>query len=239
MLGKFQRQIKGWIQASGGLVYHYRHLKYSKQWMPFKKELERWLLNHSPQHGKLALIGPSAGYKVPDSLLQRYDAIYANDIDGLSSLLFQFFHSTPIAQWNHENYFLSNERQINTSAFEQISKVYFDCHLLFCNFLGQLGFHFDFDETQCSKLHKSLLTVNNSWSSFHDLYSLEASEDYLNRWTEGWRSCHSREHLEDQIQELAKWISFPSSLVMQDHWTKLIIPSETVHSYFLWRLGPR
>ncbi len=59
--------------ASGGLVYHWRALRYRRRlWQPFVAQVAHWLAGWQPTQEELVIVGPSAGYTLDRAFLARF-----------------------------------------------------------------------------------------------------------------------------------------------------------------------
>jgi len=160
---------------SGGLRWHLRALiSRNVYWAPFRHALAEFLLRWGPPQNKLLLIGPSAGWCMPDALLARYDEIHAIDIDACARFLFRRVHAKPLRDgcnltWACADFFHDPQ---------SVLAAYPDHAILLCNVAGQRRFHHAHwadAEVEIAALQGLLATRH--WASFHDLLSGSCSDN--------------------------------------------------------------
>ena len=65
------------FNPTGGLVYHWRALRYRNSlWAPFRQAISRHLDAWDPPEKELVVLGPSAGYTLPPDFLERFDRLW-------------------------------------------------------------------------------------------------------------------------------------------------------------------
>lgn len=152
---------------SGGLRWHGRaFLRHRTLWAPFRNALSTFLERWQPSSRSLILVGPSAGWCLPDAFLRRFDRIIAVDPDGWARLLFRRLHpDAQLAEWIRGDFFVE--------APDLLAKEP-DAAVLFCNVLGQLRFA-GFEEAVIADRLKSLPSLLDGypWASFHEVFSGE------------------------------------------------------------------
>ena len=155
---------------TGGLFWHLRALvARSSLWASFRSELEDWLNDWSPPSRTLLLIGPSAGWCLPDSFLTRFDDLHAVDIDPAAQPLFHLLHGGALRRsgarlsWSRSDFFVDPAGVLAAHPGAAV---------LFCNVAGQ----------RCVQLRDAAvvegeiaalqgLLQDRCWASFHDLLS--------------------------------------------------------------------
>lgn len=163
------------ITPTGGLIYHFRALKYrSNLWQEFRYDLRLWLNAWNPRETSLLLIGPSGGHCLDTEFLRRFKSISAVDPDPLAKWFFFRNHGIR-PDWTGEDYFSPFEGHFDIGLFENLLRRYPNHCVLFCNFLGQLPLLYPHDDTEdsfsswCGAL--PTLLDSRSWASFHDRMS--------------------------------------------------------------------
>ena len=162
--------MKTGADRTGGFFWHTRALVARHTlWTPFRDEVEAWLSGWKPQQRKLLLIGPSAGWCLPDSFLTRFDQIDAVDIDPSAPRLFKLVHGRSLRRagaslvWSDESFFADPARVLD--AHPQAA-------VLFCNVAGQRCVQIsDSAIVETEMLRLRALLKGRSWASFHDLLS--------------------------------------------------------------------
>ena len=167
--------MKKSADRTGGFFWHMRALVARQGlWTPFRHEVEAWLAGWKPPQRKLVLIGPSAGWCLPDSFLTRFDEIAAVDIDPAAPRLFGLVHGRALRRagvslvWSNASFFADPAGVLD--AHPQAA-------VLFCNVMGQRCIQVrDSAAVEAEMLHLRALLKGRSWASFHDLLSGIASE---------------------------------------------------------------
>lgn len=149
--------------ASGGLGYHLRAMRYRRTlWQPFITELTRWLEQWRPPSRQLVLIGPSAGYTLPEDFLSRFERVSVLEPD-------------PLARWLLKRRFTRQQLEFGNldclaspDGPDWLARRYATACLLFCNVLGQapaISQHAGWAETLRHALR------HHHWASWHDVLS--------------------------------------------------------------------
>ena len=161
--------FSSWTSPSGGLVWHMRALHRRRHWNHFLLPVGDWLDTWHPASTGLLLIGPSAGWCIPDSFLGRFSQIHALDIDPLAGKIFRVLHRKIIAGRRVQLTWQEGD------LFEQLEDLlckYPDHAVLFCNVLGQHGLHQRVAELVTRDFESlSSLLRGRVWASFHDRLS--------------------------------------------------------------------
>jgi len=156
---------RGTADRSGGLRWHGRaFVRRHVLWKPFRDALAAFLARWQPATRSLILVGPSAGWCLPDAFLGRFDRIIAVDPDRWAPWLFRRVHpEARLAEWIRADFF--------AAAPELLAREP-DAALLFCNVLGQLRFA-GFEEPEIAARLAGLPTLleGHPWASFHELLS--------------------------------------------------------------------
>lgn len=166
--------MKKGADRTGGVFWHMRALVARHTfWTPFRVEVEAWLASWKPSQRRLLLIGPSAGWCLPDSFLTRFDHIDAVDIDPHAPRLFSLVHGGALRRagvslaWSSADFFA------NPAA---VLAAYPDAAVLFCNIAGQRCIQVaDATAVEAEMLRLRGLLKGRSWASFHDLLSAKVS----------------------------------------------------------------
>ena len=120
---------------TGGLFWHLRAAVARRSlWAPFRAQLEDWLASWVPPSRKLLLVGPSAGWCLPDSFLTRFDHLQAVDIDPAAPSFFRLLHGGALHSagvgltWSQLDFFADPA---------SVLAAHPDAAVLFCNVAGQ------------------------------------------------------------------------------------------------------
>ena len=127
---------------TAGLIYHWRALRYRRLWQPFRQAVEGWLHDWIPpelsaKYSMLVLIGPSAGYTLPEPFVMQFANIVAVDPDPAAALLFQARFRRPV-QWVFDDFFDLAAKRPSPQKLLSLFSVYPNAAFLFCNIIGQL-----------------------------------------------------------------------------------------------------
>lgn len=152
------------IDASGGLVYHWRALRYRRRvWQPFVAQVARWLADWQPPQRELVLVGPSAGYTLDRAFLERFTRVIVLEPDPLArSLLRRRFAGIPFEEGRVDCF-------AGLDGPRALSQAYPHAAILFSNSLGQ----------QSERLGADWLTAlpqalaAHSWATYHDVVAVE------------------------------------------------------------------
>ncbi|MGE3974180.1 MAG: hypothetical protein AB7F59_06615 [Bdellovibrionales bacterium] len=165
---------------SGGLPYHFKALRYSHSlWYNFRYQLKDWLNDWRPQADQLILVGPSAGYFLPDTFLSQFREIIVLDPDPTARILFKYQHpAISIKEWIHEDLLCHWKNGVcDWEPFAKTLERFPHAAILFCNVLGQMPLIYKDKikkhETAFSQWQKKIVETlkHREFASFHDLYS--------------------------------------------------------------------
>ena len=164
--------ISALFNPAGGLRYHWRALRHGRQWTSFTQPLAQWLDAWHPAAEQLLLVGPSAGWCLPDDLFARFRRLDVLDPDPFGWLvLSRRLHGLGIRAHWHENDYLTAD----PICVEQLAPNFPDHAILFCNVLGQVKFLYpELEDPGCAKAWKDAISnslANREWASFHDRIS--------------------------------------------------------------------
>ncbi|MDB5799976.1 MAG: hypothetical protein JWL63_915 [Rhodocyclales bacterium] len=160
-----------WLHDSGGLIWHLRALRYRNTlWSGFRSEVKGWLQSWQPPTDKLIIIGPSAGYTLDASFLQRWQEIIVLEPDPLARRLLRWRYAD--ARWRFEN--LDVLSDIN--ALAMLAKGFAGHAILFSNVLGQITpRNAAASWAWKQELRKAL--AGHYWASYHDVISTARPPD--------------------------------------------------------------
>lgn len=158
------------FDATGGLRWHARALASRHgAWAPFRAGLADWLETWRPRSRRLLLLGPSAGWCLPDAFLARFDAVHGVDLDLLSQPLFRLAHPrSPPATWSHVDLFA------NLAALLEGARGH---AVLLCNVAGQRRLHAGVAQAEADIARLRDALAGRDWASFHDLLSGACADD--------------------------------------------------------------
>ena len=159
---------------TGGLLWHLRALVARRSlWAPFRAGVEDWLATWRPSCATLLLVGPSAGWCLPDSFLTRFARLQAFDIDPAAQPLFRWLHGGALRRagaeltWTQADFF---------ADIPGILAAHPDAAVLFCNVAGQRCIQTpDAGAVEAEMVRLQGLLRGRSWASFHDLLSGRSS----------------------------------------------------------------
>jgi hypothetical protein len=168
--------IKDLIRPSGGLYYHLRAWRHGRSWQPFREQLAKWLDSWNCPHKELILLGPSAGYSLPDSWLRNFSSIQAFDLDPLAGPLFRLRHPDVPIEFHRANLFWQDGR-LSTAPLQKVLDAHPQAPVLFCNVLGQVLLEGHASEEEWTAFLRRLRELLNSrsWASYHDVQTQEGS----------------------------------------------------------------
>lgn len=164
------------VNPAGGLRYHWRALRHRRRlWAGFTGPLAGWLAAWEPAPRALVLVGPSAGYCLPEAFLARFAAIHLLEPD-------------PLARWLFARRFPGLGARLASRATDYfrpaagvfpppaaLVRDFPDEAILFCNLLGQLHvLHPAAAEGPAFAAWKADLDgvlAGRAWASFHDRLS--------------------------------------------------------------------
>lgn len=168
--------IKDLIRPSGGLYYHLRAWRHGRLWQPFRDRLAEWLNAWNCPREELILLGPSAGYSLPDFWLKTFKRIEAFDLDPLAGPLFRRQHPNVSVHFHRVNLFWQDGK-LSTQPLKELLAAHPRAAVLFCNVLGQVLLEGRASEDEWTAFLRRLREVLNSqsWASYHDVLTVEGS----------------------------------------------------------------
>jgi hypothetical protein len=226
------------LTPSGGLVYHFRALRYgSGLWAPFRANLADWLATTKLGCAdELLLIGPSAGHCLPLAWLARFERLTLLEPDPVARGLL----ALRLPQRNIE----TEPRDLvlapllsGAAALDAVLERRPRAAVLFCNMLGQLHFELTDDEHLRFQGEFARRIVpalgGHAWASFHDRWSFDLEPD---------PALPERLEFERKPEEttLAEaWFGADGPTVTAlDHGTSQLFPDVLPHCYFAWQITP-
>tara|TARA_R110001583_G_scaffold195503_3_gene374507 strand:- start:20908 stop:21633 length:726 start_codon:yes stop_codon:yes gene_type:complete len=148
---------------SGGLGYHLRALRHRRTlWAPFIAQVADWLNAWQAPTAHLVIIGPSGGYTLDQTFLQRFARITVLEPDPLARLILRRRFSG--LRIEHAELDCLSERE----GPIWLSRLYPGASLLFANVLGQSP-----ALTEDARWTENLRTALQAhhWASWHDVLS--------------------------------------------------------------------
>lgn len=129
--------LRGLSNPAGGVRCHWRAVRHRRRfWAPFVTALADALAPWEPSATHLLLVGPSAGWCLPPSLLARFRAIDALDPDPLARLLFaRRFSSLARRLRSQDDDYLTS---LDPARLHALVADFPSHAILFANVLGQL-----------------------------------------------------------------------------------------------------
>jgi hypothetical protein len=191
---------------------------------PFRESVSAFLQCWNPSTSQLIIVGPSAGWFLPDSFLCRFSRLILIDLDTSAPLFFALRHGLSLrrsgtrTKWIHADF---------VDCLPRVLSVDGDAAILFCNILGQLALEREDYETRLDELPRWL--AGKRWASFHDRYSARIPISKAFEAT----AFTSFEKMDAQmLQRLGlsgEWM---------DHGTDAVLPAGVLRHYFAWHIVP-
>jgi hypothetical protein len=218
------------LTPSGGLVYHYRALRYgSSLWAPFRANLASWLeASELSSAEELLLLGPSAGHCLPLAWLGQFRRLTLLEPDPLARRLLSQRLPQPRLEAEHRDLLL-RPLLSGRAGLDAVLERRPRAAVLFCNVLGQLHFALSDDEHerfQAEFVRRVVpLLDGRAWASFHDRWSFDLEPDPA---------------LPQRLVFAKAWFgAHGPTLTALDHGTSQLFPAALPHHYFGWQLTPR
>ena len=213
----------GLISPSGGLIWHFRALRYRANWADFINGLSEWLQSWGHGADGLLILGASAGWCLRSPFLAGFREIVAVDLDPLAPLIFGRRHGPIIKKAG------TSISWIRCDAMQELDRLLklFPTHsILFCNILGQLVLHtrdLIATEQYLQQLPRKL--AGRNWATFHDRLSRQ--------WVPGESvPQHFRKAGITSSLEVARLSRVHG--VWEDHLTGEVLPRAVCRHYFAW-----
>jgi hypothetical protein len=221
---------------AGGVRYHLRAWRRRERaWQPYRAALEAWLSTWQPSANTLALVGPSGGYCLPLSVLERFPRLLVFETDPIARWVFERrlqrgLRRQPSVRWIANDVWVEPLRK-GGGIPEALLRH--DTALLFCNFVGQLAFlvapaHWHaWREAWCQSLWPVLERV--PWASFHDRVSGSAGPSAA-------RLPAGRRLSDAEITALYASDTAGPIVELLDHRSLELLPEGHSYQYFDWPL---
>jgi hypothetical protein len=228
------------FNAAGGVRHHWHAVRYRDSlWRPYLPQVAEVLRAWAPSEPRLVLVGPSAGWLLPEDFLLPFEQVVAIEPD-------------PVARWLLRRRFPQVRWQMCTDDYftpagplpwrENTARLFADFPdqaLLFTHFLGQLiGLYPDavaierngeLAESPLFRRWKADLRqhlAERSWASLHDRLSSPSPPQGLPRaWSD-----------EPEVTSLRRQL-WPSEAVCFDHLTGDL--AEGSRTWLHWRRNPQ
>lgn len=214
----------GFWRRTGGLRWHARVLRYWRLHQPFRSEIGVFLGNWRPASDHLLLVGPSAGWFLPSSFLQRFSRLTAVELDRSAPFFFALRHGPALRrvgtsiEWIFDDFVERLPRVLQRET---------DAAVLFCNVLGQLGLERADYERQLAALRGRIGA--HPWASFHDRYSSRLNPASLPA-VEAFETSTALDGARLQKMRFSgEWI---------DHGTGDVLPPSSTRRYIPWMITP-
>ena len=212
---------QGSFDLTGGPVWNARALWRRKRlWLPFCRNVEAFLNDWPLQAQELVLIGPSAGWCLPEKFLRQFSTLHAIDPDPLAAFLFRFAHPhARIGEWSRGDFFVDGEAFLMRHPHAAI---------LFCNMLGQRRYvNRDVASVEAELGAIKQMMRGREWASFHDL--LSGSGPAPSRVLD-LHSSQDHEGLLASLELSGEWLDHLTQDVFEFHQPRQIIP---------WQFAPK
>jgi hypothetical protein len=163
---------------AGGLRYHWRALRHRRGcWQPFVVALGDWLAGWRPATDRVVLVGPSAGWCLPEAVLARFESLTGIEPDPLARRLFarRFPNLASHLRWHAADYLVPVDGELRAERLHALVRDFPSHAFLFCNVLGQLPYlHRAAVEQPSFAVWKHTLAAvfaERPFASFHDRLS--------------------------------------------------------------------
>ena len=210
---------QGSVDLTGGPVWHARALvRRPTIWKNFRRDIQSWLDEWNPRARELLLIGPSAGWCLPESSLQRFSIVHAMDPDPLASVLFRFMHPhLRLGEWHRGDFFIHGVDFLARHP---------DAAVLFCNMLGQRRYVIrDITQVERELLDVKTIVRGREWASFHDLLSGDGDANMPMR---ALNAAPDQATLLSSLNLSGEWL---------DHLTRDVFPRSTARHIIPWQFA--
>lgn len=218
------RAVPGALRQSGGLQWHLRALWYRTLHDPFRRSIGGFLQSWRPRASHLIIVGPSAGWFLPQSFLCVFSRLTLVDLDTSAPFFFKLRHGQGLRhsgiswEWVIGDFIECLPRKLDLDPGAAV---------LFCNVLGQLGLERDDYERQLTELPGWL--EGRPWASFHDRFSARITR-------EEFPSTQPFTSLEKMGEDMLRELGFGGE--WSDHGTERVLPSGVLRHYFPWSITP-
>jgi hypothetical protein len=157
------------LNPAGGLRYHWRARRYERGWGSFVAPLAEWLAQWDPDAEQLLLVGPSAGWCLPDALFGRFARIDVLEPDPIARvLLARRVRRLGRDVHPHERDYLTGD----PARIAELVRDFPDHAMLFSNVLGQVRYlRAELEDDERNRAWKQALTSaldGRVWATFHD-----------------------------------------------------------------------
>jgi hypothetical protein len=225
------------VNRAGGPFYHLRALRAARtRWPPFRDALGALLEELLGSARSIVLVGPSAGYCIPDHFLARFESAVALEPDPLARLML----ARRLRRLGVRSLELIGEDQLvgpltdGRPGLDALLDASPGRAVLFCNVLGQVRFLLperDFGKWQSGWTQRIAPRLDGRpWASFHDRVSAPVPPTSP-------MPCRSAHRLSDaEIGSL--YAGRRGRVELYDHLTEGLFPRSLPHSYFHWELEP-
>ncbi|HEX3595373.1 MAG TPA: hypothetical protein VHU80_09735 [Polyangiaceae bacterium] len=225
------------MNRAGGLFYHARAVRSAgARWRPFRDALGQWLNDVFDPAAPLVVVGPSAGYCLPDAFLARFDDVTALEPD-------------PVARW----LLARRARRLGIRSLELVSEDRLVAPLLtgmasgldamlgrrptasvlFANVLGQIRFLLTDGERgewqRAWTKRLAPLLARRTWASFHDRVSSASAPAVV-------MPHRTSVRLSDAALGRTFYGHLDGRIELLDHLTERLFPAGIPHAYFHWEL---
>ncbi len=236
-------QLPSLFNPAGGLRYHLRALRYSKDiWQPFRQDIGDYLLSWPATSKTLLIVGPSGGYCLPPDIFNRFEQVVCLEPDPLARfilrrrLLQAHLERCPRLEFIKEDFLLENPRQLVRLA-ERLE----DTALLFSNVLGQLRFLLQIEtgsDLRLMRIREAVAeaTEHRAFASFHDRVSGTVRPTFTQPyWSD---SRLSDEVLLSHLFAGSREYCRMDQPELLDHLTDGFFSAVLPHAYFTWQIKP-
>ncbi len=157
------------MNLSGGWLWHWRAWRSQARWAATSAQISNWLLAQDMPRQQLVLLGPSAGWMLPDAWLAQFQEIHTWDIDPLAAPLFRWRHGAALQRSGTALHLHTGD---GLAQLEALTAAMPKAFFWFDNLLGQLRFNEPAINAVAHTLHSLQGQMHAvAWGSLHDRMS--------------------------------------------------------------------
>ena len=205
----------GSFDLTGGPVWHARALmRRGRLWKNFRHDIAQFLSQWPVRSHELLLIGPSAGWCLPENFLRGFSVIHAMDPDPVAGVLFRFLHPRArLGEWTRGDFFAEGDAFLARHPGAAV---------LFCNMLGQRRYvNRDITAVEQEMVGIKQRLRGREWATFHDLLS---GHGQTNAPVKSIKTALDQRSLLSSFDLSGEWLDHLTSDVLPRAQPRLIIP---------------
>jgi hypothetical protein len=164
---------------TGGLAYHFNALRFRRHlWSPLLRDVRQWLEHDwNPKERELLIFGPSAGWTIPPSFLEKFEKVICVEPDPVARAILRLrFRKTRFEMISNPNILPWFSK---ADCFRNVLNQHKNASVLFANLLGQLPLLWSVANVSRDRAvaarHDFLSELRGrTWASYHDIISARA-----------------------------------------------------------------